>query len=548
MRHGRVILLSTHFMEEADALSDRIVILSHGQIRVDEHTSVLKERYAGGYKLIVATNTNTDHEQLLERLAAALPDATLASRSDFQLVIESNEPVSGAFLHALAQLDELQTNKCIDNYAVGSTTLGCSRSVGVPCPSSEDASVLIVDDVYLRLTADADADADADGEGEDVDERCVQMFTERPVQGIYHFYVSQYEGVLIKSVRIVSRRWALFVLVCALSVLVESWLTPPTTNSTDEHLIETNAYDSLAGQSVVVGVPSTSDRPWPSPVPSVDVRQLSNLSDIDELDRLLSGARADQQHTRHGSSLCLARRQRDSNSYSNEPFGLLLQSGGRISLVTSHLMSADVPFAFATDYVCADRCSIATRLRLLSDARTRMEPHSVASLVRTLSVFGCFYSTLPGDATYVHYLSCQLIFFYISVLIIGEGKQLRGLLHIFGLHPIVHWTSRFVFDCLLSSVVRLLVFVVGACWSAAALPSSHLSRSVFAVNDLNDVRRRNSEQAEKNFYLFHWLVPVSTLPFVYLLTGESRLGVLVRGHDSSVRPQKSSGRISSAAC
>jgi hypothetical protein len=62
------------------------------------------------------------------------------------------------------------------------------------------------------------------------------------------------------------------------------------------------------------------------------------------------------------------------------------------------------------------------------------------------------------------------------------------------------------------------------------------------------VRRRNSEQAEKNFYLFHWLVPVSTLPFVYLLTGESRLGVLVRGHDSSVRPQKSSGRISSAAC
>ncbi|KAF8960853.1 hypothetical protein BGZ46_001491 [Entomortierella lignicola] len=48
---GRTILLTTHSMEEADALSDRIAILSHGQLQTLGSSLFLKNRFGVGYRL-----------------------------------------------------------------------------------------------------------------------------------------------------------------------------------------------------------------------------------------------------------------------------------------------------------------------------------------------------------------------------------------------------------------------------------------------------------------------------------------------------------------
>ena len=45
MRERRTIVLSTHFMEEADALSDRILIMVNGKIRADGTSLQLKNQY-----------------------------------------------------------------------------------------------------------------------------------------------------------------------------------------------------------------------------------------------------------------------------------------------------------------------------------------------------------------------------------------------------------------------------------------------------------------------------------------------------------------------
>ncbi|CAF3299183.1 unnamed protein product, partial [Rotaria sp. Silwood2] len=58
MKENRTILFSTHIMEEADALSDRIIILSNGNICANDKSSELKKSYGSGYKLIL--NTNND--------------------------------------------------------------------------------------------------------------------------------------------------------------------------------------------------------------------------------------------------------------------------------------------------------------------------------------------------------------------------------------------------------------------------------------------------------------------------------------------------------
>lgn len=44
-KHGRVIILTTHFMDEADQLGDRIGIMARGQIKCLGSSLFLKSRY-----------------------------------------------------------------------------------------------------------------------------------------------------------------------------------------------------------------------------------------------------------------------------------------------------------------------------------------------------------------------------------------------------------------------------------------------------------------------------------------------------------------------
>ena len=48
MKEGKTLLLTTHFMEESDALSDRIMIISNGIIKADGTSAKLKEQHGSG--------------------------------------------------------------------------------------------------------------------------------------------------------------------------------------------------------------------------------------------------------------------------------------------------------------------------------------------------------------------------------------------------------------------------------------------------------------------------------------------------------------------
>uniref|UniRef100_A0A0M3JNH9 ABC transporter domain-containing protein n=1 Tax=Anisakis simplex TaxID=6269 RepID=A0A0M3JNH9_ANISI len=54
-KKGRSILIATHLMDEADILSDRIAVISHGQLRALGSPLFLKQRLGDGYFLTVVT-------------------------------------------------------------------------------------------------------------------------------------------------------------------------------------------------------------------------------------------------------------------------------------------------------------------------------------------------------------------------------------------------------------------------------------------------------------------------------------------------------------
>uniref|UniRef100_A0A672UDG9 ATP-binding cassette sub-family A member 2 n=1 Tax=Strigops habroptila TaxID=2489341 RepID=A0A672UDG9_STRHB len=61
---GRTILLSTHHMDEADLLGDRIAIISHGKLKCCGSPLFLKSTYGDGYKLTVCRPSAPEPAQL----------------------------------------------------------------------------------------------------------------------------------------------------------------------------------------------------------------------------------------------------------------------------------------------------------------------------------------------------------------------------------------------------------------------------------------------------------------------------------------------------
>jgi ATP-binding cassette, subfamily A (ABC1), member 3 len=65
-KKDRIILLTTHYMDEADILGDRIGIMSAGKMTALGSSMYLKKAFGAGYNFICVKETENNNEQVLE--------------------------------------------------------------------------------------------------------------------------------------------------------------------------------------------------------------------------------------------------------------------------------------------------------------------------------------------------------------------------------------------------------------------------------------------------------------------------------------------------
>lgn len=74
---GTTIVLTTHYLEEADAIAERVIVVDHGQIIADDTASTLKTELAGDRIVLTVADPTT----AAERAAQIDPKATIESRN-----------------------------------------------------------------------------------------------------------------------------------------------------------------------------------------------------------------------------------------------------------------------------------------------------------------------------------------------------------------------------------------------------------------------------------------------------------------------------------
>ena len=123
-REGRTLVLTTHFLDEAEILSDRIAIMAEGALRCVGSPLFLKSRLGCGYRLTLSKRaTGFSADGILTFLKTYEPNAELTV--DERLFAELNLPSGSidAFSSLFAALDRSLDTLGVAEYGLTCTTL-----------------------------------------------------------------------------------------------------------------------------------------------------------------------------------------------------------------------------------------------------------------------------------------------------------------------------------------------------------------------------------------------------------------------------------------
>ncbi|KAL5032325.1 hypothetical protein RTP6_000451 [Batrachochytrium dendrobatidis] len=120
-KKGRVIILTTHSMEEADVLGDKIAIMSKGRLRAINNSIALKTKFGTGYRIsVVANPVELEHVKgIIQRM---VPGAVLEDDSAGALIYQFPGSSTGSIPDFVQWLEE-NKDGLVKSWGISQSTL-----------------------------------------------------------------------------------------------------------------------------------------------------------------------------------------------------------------------------------------------------------------------------------------------------------------------------------------------------------------------------------------------------------------------------------------
>ncbi|CAG2106637.1 unnamed protein product, partial [Medioppia subpectinata] len=187
VRREKTILLTTHYMEEADILGDRIAIMSEGVLKCCGSPMFLKKRFGAGYHLRIAKTDNYNKESVDTTLKKYLPDSRLQSEINTEVIysLESDDRSKQTDKNIFPKLfDELESRK----QELGFNSFGIT--------------VTTMEDVFLKVGSYEEVDNGKKGSQEKIEKQYKNEDGFKLIQ-------MSVLGLLVKRFHYSRRHWAM---------------------------------------------------------------------------------------------------------------------------------------------------------------------------------------------------------------------------------------------------------------------------------------------------------------------------------------------------
>ena len=122
-KQGRIIILTTHYMDEADYLGDRIAIMNKGQLRCLGSSLFLKNKFGVGYNFTCIKLEHADSNAITAFVNETFDNAKLLSNVSAEISFQLPTSEISKFESFFRSLDQKLEELRIESYGISVTTL-----------------------------------------------------------------------------------------------------------------------------------------------------------------------------------------------------------------------------------------------------------------------------------------------------------------------------------------------------------------------------------------------------------------------------------------
>uniref|UniRef100_A0A8C9DCA9 ABC transporter domain-containing protein n=1 Tax=Panthera leo TaxID=9689 RepID=A0A8C9DCA9_PANLE len=119
----RTVLLTTHFMDEADLLGDRVAIMAKGELQCCGSSLFLKQKYGAGYYMTLVKKPHCSTEKIAHLIYHHIPNAVLQSSIGEELTFILPKKSMPRFASLFTELEQRQVELGIASFGASVTTM-----------------------------------------------------------------------------------------------------------------------------------------------------------------------------------------------------------------------------------------------------------------------------------------------------------------------------------------------------------------------------------------------------------------------------------------